>query len=67
MDALVIHAAGDLRVEDVPTPAVGAGQARVRIRTGGICGSDLHYFQHGGFGARSASRSRWCSGTRCRA
>jgi L-idonate 5-dehydrogenase len=51
MDALVIHAAGDLRVEDVPTPAVGAGQVRVRIRTGGICGSDLHYYQHGGFGA----------------
>jgi L-idonate 5-dehydrogenase len=22
----------------------------VRVRTGGICGSDLHYFQHGGFG-----------------
>ena len=51
MDALVIHAPGDLRVEDVPTPAVGAGQARVRVRTGGICGSDLHYYQHGGFGA----------------
>ena len=50
MDALVIHAPGDLRVEDVPTPAVGAGQARVRVRAGGICGSDLHYYQHGGFG-----------------
>jgi L-idonate 5-dehydrogenase len=22
----------------------------VRVRAGGICGSDLHYFQHGGFG-----------------
>ena len=50
MDALVIHAPGDLRVEDVPTPAVGADELRVRVRTGGICGSDLHYFQHGGFG-----------------
>jgi L-idonate 5-dehydrogenase len=50
MDALVIHAPGDLRVGDIPTPAVGAGQVRVRVRTGGICGSDLHYFQHGGFG-----------------
>jgi L-idonate 5-dehydrogenase len=50
MDALVIHAAGDLRVEDVPTPEVGAGQMRVRVRAGGICGSDLHYFQDGGFG-----------------
>jgi len=50
MDALVIHAPGDLRVEDIPTPAVEAGQVRVRVRTGGICGSDLHYYQHGGFG-----------------
>ncbi|HET9977671.1 MAG TPA: L-idonate 5-dehydrogenase [Burkholderiaceae bacterium] len=51
MDALVIHAPGDLRVEDLPTPAVGPGQVRVRVRTGGICGSDLHYYQHGGFGS----------------
>jgi len=50
MDALVIHAAGDLRVEDVPTPEVLANQLRVRVRFGGICGSDLHYYQHGGFG-----------------
>jgi L-idonate 5-dehydrogenase len=50
MDALVIHSAGDLRVEDVPTPPVLANQLRVRVRFGGICGSDLHYFQHGGFG-----------------
>jgi len=50
MDALVIHAPGDLRVEDVLTPPVGPGQLRVRVRAGGICGSDLHYFQHGGFG-----------------
>jgi L-idonate 5-dehydrogenase len=51
MQALVIHSAGDLRVEEVTTPDVGAGQLRVRVRCGGICGSDLHYFQHGGFGA----------------
>ncbi len=50
MDALVIHAPGDLRVEDIPTPPVESGQVRVRVRTGGICGSDLHYYQHGGFG-----------------
>ena len=51
MEALVIHSPGDLRVEDITTPPVAAGQVRVRIRTGGICGSDLHYYQHGGFGA----------------
>ncbi|WP_181360450.1 L-idonate 5-dehydrogenase [Variovorax sp. WS11] len=50
MEALVIHAPGDLRVEEVPTPELGPGQLRVRVRCGGICGSDLHYYQHGGFG-----------------
>lgn len=50
MEALVIHAPGDLRVETVSTPEVDSGQVRVRVRKGGICGSDLHYYQHGGFG-----------------
>ena len=50
MEALVIHAPGDLRVETIDTPEVGPGQLRVRVRCGGICGSDLHYYQHGGFG-----------------
>ncbi len=51
MRAVVIHAARDLRVEDRPVGAPGPGQVRVRIRAGGICGSDLHYFHDGGFGA----------------
>lgn len=50
MEALVIHAPGDLRVEEIETPALAAGQLRVKVNAGGICGSDLHYFQHGGFG-----------------
>ena len=50
MQALVMHAAGDLRVEDFATAELGAGQLRVRVRCGGICGSELHYYQHGGFG-----------------
>jgi L-idonate 5-dehydrogenase len=50
MEALVIHAPGDLRVQEIPTPDVEPSQLRVRVRCGGICGSDLHYYQHGGFG-----------------
>ena len=49
-EALVIHAPGDLRVEQVPTPELGPDQLQVRVRCGGICGSDLHYYRHGGFG-----------------
>jgi L-idonate 5-dehydrogenase len=50
MEALVIHAPGDLRVETIETPELLPHQLQVRVRAGGICGSDLHYFQHGGFG-----------------
>ena len=50
MDALVIHSAGDLRVEHMPTPTLAPTQLQVRVRFGGICGSDLHYYQYGGFG-----------------
>ncbi|MGJ7581310.1 L-idonate 5-dehydrogenase [Variovorax sp. RHLX14] len=50
MEALVIHAPGDLRVETIDTAPLGDGQLQVRVRCGGICGSDLHYYQHGGFG-----------------
>ena len=50
MRALVIHAPKDLRVEEEETLDPGRGQVAVRIRAGGVCGSDLHYFHHGGFG-----------------
>ena len=50
MRAVVIHPPHDLRVEDYTLADPGPGQVRVAIRAGGICGSDLHYHQHGGFG-----------------
>ncbi|MGE0522940.1 MAG: L-idonate 5-dehydrogenase [Variibacter sp.] len=50
MRAAVIHAAKDLRIDPVETPAMGDGEVEVRIEAGGICGSDLHYYLHGGFG-----------------
>lgn len=51
MKAIVIHAAKDLRIEDHPIEEPGPGQVRLRLATGGVCGSDLHYYNHGGFGA----------------
>lgn len=50
MRAVVIHGQGDLRVEDLPAPVPGPGQALVAVRYGGVCGSDLHYWRHGGVG-----------------
>jgi L-idonate 5-dehydrogenase len=51
MKTIVIHAAKDLRIEDRDVEAVGPGQVQIKLAAGGICGSDLHYYNHGGFGA----------------
>ncbi len=51
MKSVVIHAPRDLRVEERAAGAPGPGQVAIRIKAGGICGSDLHYYLHGGFGA----------------
>lgn len=48
--AVVAHAADDLRVEEVPEPQPGPGEAVVSVAYGGICGSDLHYWTHGAAG-----------------
>jgi L-idonate 5-dehydrogenase len=50
MKALVIHAARDLRIESYACDQIGTDGVKVTVEAGGICGSDLHYFQHGGFG-----------------
>jgi L-idonate 5-dehydrogenase len=50
MHGCVIHGQGDLRVDELPLPEPGPGQALVAVRYGGICGSDLHYWRHGGVG-----------------
>ncbi|NDB43982.1 MAG: L-idonate 5-dehydrogenase, partial [Betaproteobacteria bacterium] len=50
MRALICHSAKDLRIETTELPTMGPDQIRVKVAFGGICGSDLHYYQHGGFG-----------------
>ncbi|WP_118134128.1 L-idonate 5-dehydrogenase [Oceanicella sp. SM1341] len=46
-----IHAARDLRIDTLELGEPGPGQVLLKMRAGGICGSDLHYYQDGGFGA----------------
>ena len=48
--AVVAHAAGDLRIEDIPVPAPAPDEAVIDVAFGGICGSDLHYWLHGAAG-----------------
>jgi L-idonate 5-dehydrogenase len=48
--ALVAHGPADLRIDRRPVLAPGPGQIVVRVRYGGVCGSDLHYWRHGRVG-----------------
>jgi L-idonate 5-dehydrogenase len=47
MLAAVLHGANDLRIESRNMPSLGPGEVLIRVRRAGICGSDMHYFEHG--------------------
>lgn len=47
MHAAVWHGAKDIRLEPRHRPEVKPGFVRLRTRRVGICGSDLHYYEHG--------------------
>lgn len=48
MQAAVLYAPGDLRVEERELPQISAGQVLVKVRACGICGSDLPRVLHTG-------------------
>ncbi|MGC2297225.1 MAG: zinc-binding alcohol dehydrogenase family protein [Acidobacteriaceae bacterium] len=45
MKAVVMHAPGDVRVESVPDLVRGPGEALLRVRRVGLCGSDLNSYR----------------------
>jgi len=47
MKAAVLHKALDMRIEEVEAPKIGPNEVLVRIKSVGICGSDVHYYLHG--------------------
>lgn len=50
MKAIVIRGKLDLVEAERPVPEPGAGEVRLRIAYGGVCGSDLHYYYEGANG-----------------
>lgn len=50
MKVIRLHATGDLRQHDEPQPEPGPAEALVRVKSVGICGSDLHWFSEAGIG-----------------
>ncbi|MDR6820016.1 L-idonate 5-dehydrogenase [Neorhizobium sp. 2083] len=45
-----LHGIRDIRIEYLDYRAPGPGEVLLAMAAGGICGSDLHYYQDGGFG-----------------
>lgn len=45
MRAAVLYGKKDIRIEEVEKPSAGPGEVVVQIKTVGICGSDVHYYE----------------------
>ena len=50
MNAVRLHAPGDIRLHEEPPPVPEEGEALVRVTAVGLCGSDRHWFVDGGIG-----------------
>jgi L-iditol 2-dehydrogenase len=46
----VLRGEHDLVIEERPVPAPGPGEVLVKVGAVGICGSDVHYYEHGRIG-----------------
>ena len=51
MRVSVLRGAGDLVVEERTDPVPGPHDVLVRVASVGVCGSDVHYFEHGRIGS----------------
>ncbi|MEV0600090.1 NAD(P)-dependent alcohol dehydrogenase [Streptomyces sp. NPDC050315] len=50
MRAAVLVAPKQLEIQERPVPRPGHGQVLVRVEAVGVCGSDVHYYEHGRIG-----------------
>jgi L-iditol 2-dehydrogenase len=50
MRAAVLHAPGEIRIEERERPRPGPREVLVQISAVGVCGSDVHYYEHGRIG-----------------
>jgi L-iditol 2-dehydrogenase len=51
MRVSVLRGAHDLVVEERPDPVPGPHEVLVRVSSVGVCGSDVHYYEHGRIGS----------------
>ena len=48
-----LHAAGEVRIQDEPSPVPASDETLVRVKAVGLCGSDLHWFASAAIGDTS--------------
>lgn len=56
MLAAVLYGREDVRLDRIDIPSVDRDKVLLRVRQAGICGSDIHYYQHGSCGVFRPSR-----------
>lgn len=50
MRASFLERRGEVAVHEIPVPEAEAGDVLVRVAAVGVCGSDVHYYEHGRIG-----------------
>jgi L-iditol 2-dehydrogenase len=50
MQVAVLRGVGDLVIEERPVPRPGPREVLVKVNAVGVCGSDVHYYEHGRIG-----------------
>ena len=53
MKAIRLHGPRDMRLDEIETPTSGPGEALIRVRTVGVCGSDVHFYKDGSMNGTS--------------
>lgn len=51
MKAAVMKTPGEIAIEEIPVPEPAADEVLVKVMAVGVCGSDIHYFEHGRIGS----------------
>jgi len=51
MNSISLTGIKEFTLQDIPIPDIGPGQVLVAIKSVGICGSDVHYYQKGRIGS----------------
>jgi len=49
--AITTNPSHALSITEVPTPSPSAGECLIHVTATGICGSDVHFWKHGGIGS----------------